>query len=156
MTKLIVKKSRIAGLGLWAGQKIRKGQKIIEYIGEKINKIEAKKRERAKKDTYLFYLNSHYDIDAMNVYNEARYANHCCLPNAQVKYKGNHIYIYALKTIQKGTEITFDYELISPKIIKCKCGAINCRGYQNETDKIKKLKRKQYANRRLVHTSKKN
>ena len=68
-----VKKSKIHGSGVYASKEIRKGEKIIEYIGEKILKSEGDKRsgKRINKNlnrgddglVYIFELNKKYDID---------------------------------------------------------------------------------------------
>ena len=84
-----VKKSKIHGTGVFATKNIKKNTKIIEYIGEKINKSEGDKRseERIKKfldskttgSVYIFELNKNYDIDGSPLYNKARYINHSCV-----------------------------------------------------------------------------
>jgi SET domain-containing protein len=53
---------------------------------------------------------------------------HSCDPNAF--FKDDKRWLYALKNIQKGTEITIDYERTEPVISSpflCRCGALNCR-----------------------------
>ena len=92
-----VKKSRVHGNGIYATKKIKKGQQIIQYIGEKVTKKEGDKRseKRIKKylnskttgSVYIFELNSRYDIDGSFKYNKARYINHSCNPNCEVEKK---------------------------------------------------------------------
>ena len=63
-----IKKSKVHGTGIFACNDISKGTKIIEYIGEKITKIEGDKRsaQRIKKylksektgSVYIFELNN--------------------------------------------------------------------------------------------------
>ena len=67
------KKSPLHGSGLFAKTNIKKGQKVIQYIGDKVTKREGDKRadkqiRKAKKDknngmVYVFELNKRYDID---------------------------------------------------------------------------------------------
>ena len=47
----IVKKSKVHGTGVFASSNIPKNKKIIEYIGEKVTKVEGDRRsaERIKK-----------------------------------------------------------------------------------------------------------
>ena len=81
-----VKTSKIHGSGVFASQNIKKGTRIIEYIGQKISKKEGDKRSerRIKKylnsketgSVYIFELNSKYDIDGSYLFNKARYINH--------------------------------------------------------------------------------
>ena len=50
--------------------------------------------------------------------------------------KRGRIYIYALKNIRKGQELTYDYAYTREgeydpswkKLYACRCGAVNCRG----------------------------
>ena len=94
-----------AGLGLYAEQPIKKGQKIIEYIGERISTAEADRRG----GKYLFTVNSRITIDGTARYNTARYINHSCGPNAEPRENAGRIYAYAIKNIEAWEEITYDY-----------------------------------------------
>lgn len=104
--KLDVKKS-IAGLGLFAGEPIKKGTKIIEYIGEKITAEEANKRG----GKYLFEINTKWTIDGTTRKNTARYVNHACVPfaNCEAEVKSGRIWISAKKDIEPGSELFYDY-----------------------------------------------
>jgi SET domain-containing protein len=119
---LDVKKSS-AGLGLFAGQDIKKGTKIIEYIGEKITADEANKRG----GKYLFEINSRWTIDGTSRKNTARYINHACDPNCEAEIKNGKIFIFAKKNIPVGTELTYDYgEEYTDEHIKpfgCRCAS---------------------------------
>lgn len=103
---LDVKRSS-AGLGLFAGEMIKKGSKIIEYIGEKISANEANKRG----GKYLFELNSRWTIDGTNRKNTARYINHSCgsAANCEAEIDKGRIFILAKRAIQPGEELTYDY-----------------------------------------------
>ena len=57
-----------------------------------------------------------------------RNLSHSCDPNAF--FKDDKRWLYAFTDIQKGTEITIDYERTEPIIshpFVCRCGAPNCR-----------------------------
>ena len=123
--KLEVKRSA-AGLGLFAGEKRKKGSKIIEYIGEKITAEEADKRG----GKYLFEINSKWTIDGTNRKNVARYVNHSCVPNCEAEVRSGRIFILAKKNIEPGDELLYDYgeeyfdEHIKPNGCRCrKCSA---------------------------------
>ena len=98
---------------------IPKGTRIIEYVGEKITKAEADRRgpiliEYAKKHkqsgaVYIFVLNKKYDIDGHVDYNTAKYINHSCAPNCEVDIIRGHIWIIALRDIQKNEELFYNY-----------------------------------------------
>src|SRR5438093_13032821 len=75
--------SHIAGKGLFAAQEIKKGTRIIQYIGQKISKEETADR-LYQGNQYIFAFNDHYDIDGKTLKNKARYINHSCDPNCDV------------------------------------------------------------------------
>ena len=68
--------------------------------------------------------------------NDARWINHSCDPNCEAVEEDDRIFIYALRNIQPGEELLYDYhmELDEPitesakKKFACHCGASNCRG----------------------------
>lgn len=138
-----VKKSKVHGTGVFATDNIKKGTKIIQYIGDKITKKEGDKRsaERIKKylnkknegSVYIFELNKKYDIDGSPIYNKARYINHSCNPNCEVDIIKNEIWISSTKKIIKGEELNYDYGYPFDEYDYndhiCKCGSIKCIGY---------------------------
>lgn len=105
LPNVIVKRS-YAGLGLFAGEEIKKGQRIIEYTGERLPTAEADRRG----GKYLFVLDDDIVIDGKGRENTARYINHACKPNAEaVIHEEKYIFIEAKRTIKPGEEITYDY-----------------------------------------------
>ena len=102
-----VKKSKVHGTGVFATENIKKGTRIIEYIGEKVSKKEGDLRseKRIKRylnskvtgSVYIFELNKKYDIDGSPRYNKARYINHSCAPNCEVEIINGHIWIKSIK-----------------------------------------------------------
>ena len=111
------------GLGLYAVEPIKKGEFVIEYVGEKVTTEEADRR----KNKYLFEIDDDYTIDGAPRYNIARYANHSCKPNVVVKIEKGKINFYAKRGIQPGEELAYDYgkdyftDYIKPH--GCKCAA---------------------------------
>ena len=111
------------GLGLKSLESAKKGDQLLEYLGEIISNDEAD--ERANR--YLFRLDDDYTIDGSMRSNLARYINHSCGPNAQAVHHvaDQRIMIEAIKKIRAGDEITIDYgkeyfeQYIEP--IGCKC-----------------------------------
>ena len=150
-----VKKSKVHGTGIFASDNIRKGKKVIEYLGEKISKSEGDRRSNIRIQKYLnskitgsvyiFELNSKYDIDGSPLYNKARYINHSCRPNCEVKIINGHIWIYSIKNIKKNDELSYDYgyefDKDDYKDHICRCGAKNCIGYIISSDDRRKFKR---------------
>ena len=115
------------GLGLFATQPIKKGTKIIRYFGPLLDCN--KEKDDAVENKYLFQLNKRWTIDGSVRKNIARYINHSCKPNAEsdVKPRKRKVIIRAIKNIEPGEEINYDYgtdyfkEYLKP--IGCKCDA---------------------------------
>lgn len=144
-----VKESSIHNKGVFAFKDIPKGTKIIEYVGEKISKEEAEKRmERDLKNGtfYVFELNDEHDIDGLSGGSDAIYINHSCNPNCEIDIFDNKIWIIALKDINEGEELSYDYAFDCDEgTLKhvCKCGSKNCIGFivnSNQIDKLNKLR----------------
>jgi SET domain-containing protein len=94
------------GLGLFAKTVIEKGTFIVEYTGHRISNAEANQRWRAR---YLFEVNSRWTIDGSPRWNDARYVNHSCRPNAESVVSRGRIRIKAVRRIKVDEEITFNY-----------------------------------------------
>ncbi len=135
------------GLGLFATRPIEKGVKIIRYFGPL---LDSRNDDDVIENKYLFELNSRWTIDGSVRRNIARYINHSCKPNAEsvVNARKRTVFIRAIKTIEPGEEINYDYGTAYFKAylkpIGCKCGAC-------ETKRKKKragVKRRAPAKRR--------
>ena len=115
------------GLGLFATKPIKKGTKIIRYFGPLLDC--KKKKDDAIENKYLFELSSRWTIDGSVRKNVARYINHACKPNAEsdVKPRKRKVVIRAIKNIEPGEEINYDYGTdyfkAYLKPIGCKCDA---------------------------------
>ena len=115
------------GLGLFATQPIKKGAKIIRYFGPLLDS--RKKKDDAIENKYLFELNNRWTIDGSVRKNIARYINHACKPNAEsdVSPRKRKVVIRAIKNIEPGDEINYDYGTdyfkAYLKPIGCKCAA---------------------------------
>jgi hypothetical protein len=115
------------GLGLFATQPIKKGTKIVRYFGPLLDS--KKKKDDAIENKYLFELNGRWTIDGSVRENVARYINHACKPNAEsdVKPRKRKVVIRAIKNIEPGEEINYDYGTdyfkAYLKPIGCKCDA---------------------------------
>jgi len=146
-----IKKSNIDNRGVYASKKIKAGKIIIYYKGKIITKKETEKNPKYDNDKaiYLFNLNSRYDLDGDFEYNDARLINHTCNPNCEVAGKGLKLWIFALRDIKIGEELSYDYGFGFDENYKdfvCKCGAKNCCGYivrEGSRWRIKKAKKYQ-------------
>ena len=135
-----VRSSPIHGRGVFATRRIRAGTRIIEYTGERISSEEADARydddAMEEHHTFLFGVDEDTVIDASRCGNEARFINHSCDPNCEAVLENGRVFIEAIRTIQPGEELTYDYALeregpYQPswdRLYACRCGAPNCRG----------------------------
>jgi SET domain-containing protein len=78
----------------------------------------------------MFEINSRWTVDGSVRSNIGRYANHSCRPNAESALNRGKVILRAIKAIEPGEEITYDYgeeyfELfIRPKGCRCaKCAS---------------------------------
>jgi hypothetical protein len=115
------------GLGLFATRRIKKGTKIIRYFGPLLDS--KKKKDDAIENKYLFELTNRWTIDGSVRKNVARYINHACKPNAEsdVRPRKRKVFIRAIRNIEPGDEINYDYGTdyfkAYLKPIGCKCVA---------------------------------
>ena len=135
-----VRHSRVHGYGVFAARRIRKGTTVIEYLGDRVSHDEADARYEDKdpndNHTFLFTVDSKIVIDGGVGGNEARYINHGCDPNCASTTQKKRIYVEAIRTIQPGEELAYDYQIERDpedppnvdEIFACRCGAEKCRG----------------------------
>ena len=150
-----VRKSEIHNKGIFAAKDIPKGTKIIEYVGKKLTKKQSEVRadelmELWEEDpenyggVYIFEINSKHDIDGSVNWNTDKYINHSCDPNCESDIFDGHIWITAIKDIQKGEELHYNYgyDIDSFEDHPCECGSKNCVGYIVAEEDWPKLRRK--------------
>ena len=128
------KSSNIDNRGLFASKNIKKGTKIIYYIGKIITKKQTENNPKFDNDKaiYLFNINKRFDLDGDFKFNIARLINHSCEPNCEVAGSGLKVWVYAIKDIKKNEELSYDYGFsydIDYKKFPCRCGSKNCVGY---------------------------
>jgi len=145
--------SPIHGRGVFARRRVRKGAKLIEYRGELIDKDESNRRglalfEESQKtggaSVYIFDLDEKHDLDGNKSWNPARLINHSCAPNAEMVDEEGRLFLYALREIRKGEEITFDYGYDIEHFLDhpCRCGAPECVGYIVSRAQWKQLRKR--------------
>ena len=131
--KLEVRPSAIHRWGVYAGQNIPAGRKVIEYTGERISRKETKRRSDVQaRMIYLFTLDNYWTLDGAVGGSGAEYINHSCDPNLRTVIQKGHILYMSARPIRKGEELTVDYHFAKDiERIPCKCGAAQCRGTIN-------------------------
>lgn len=126
LPKIVRKRSKLHGYGVFAGEPINKNKYIVDYAGELIDNKKSEKREDAYLDKgciWVFRVNRNWSRDANVGGNVARFINHSCRPNcyATVDAKTKTIWIRAAKRIEPGDELTYDYNTEGDKTIQCRC-----------------------------------
>jgi uncharacterized protein len=124
LPRVIRRRSRISGWGVYAAQPIEEDTKIVEYKGELISQAEAWRRELrylSRRRIWLFNINTRWARDAAIGGNISRYINHACRPNCYVDIIGRHIWIRASRAIRSGEELTYDYNTDGIAGIACRC-----------------------------------
>src|ERR1700748_149487 len=148
------------GLVLFAPKPIKKGAKIIRYFGPLLDS--RKKKDDEIENKYLFELNNRWTIDGSVRENVARYINHACRPNAEsdVKPRKRRVFIRAIKNIEPGDEINYDYGTdyfkAYLKPIGCKCDSCERqRQKQRAEARAEKAREREKAERKAERLAEK-
>lgn len=139
--RIQVRRSGVHGKGVYALQPIAAGQRVIEYTGERISWPEALRRHphdpADPHHTFYFHIDDEIVIDAKYGGNASRWINHACEPNCESEVAADgRVYIKALRNLQPGEELFYDYGLVidkryTPQLKReyaCRCGSPACRG----------------------------
>lgn len=123
----IIRSSPIHAAGVFATTKIRKNTRILEYDGPRLSKEEADAVYEGRNDTYLFGVGDGTQV--IDGHSMAMFVNHSCDPNCETEETDGHVWIQAMRNIEPGEELTYDYYLYDgDDEAPCYCGAKNCRG----------------------------
>ena len=125
---------------MFALRDIRKGERIVEYKGERLSHAAADRRYAVTYGdgdvhTMLFTVDKKTVIDATRNGNSARWINHSCSPNCETETDRGRVYVDALRDIKRGEELTYDYGLYLDErhtlamkaAYSCSCGSRHCR-----------------------------
>jgi len=161
-----VRRSKVHGFGVFATRRIRKGTRVVEYLGDRISHKVADQRYEDKLEddghTFLFIVDRGVVIDAGVDGNEARFINHGCDPNCESVIEDRRVFIEAIRTIQPGEELAYDYQIGRAdddppnvdEVFACRCGAATCRGMMLWPAKRPKKRAKKAAAKRVAAKSK--
>ncbi len=138
----MIGQSKIDTEGCYTTEVIRKGSFVVEYTGPHLTIKEADALYDDQPRTYLFGLSDKkHVIDGNGV---AAFINHSCDPNCEVDEIDGRVLITAIRDIEPGEEITYDYNLYDGDLSDpslCLCGSANCRGTMYSEDEIKRRAR---------------
>src|SRR5262245_3478169 len=132
----------VTGLGMFATKPIKRGAYIATYRGRRVSTEEADRRE-ARGARYIFILNKQWCIDGSPRYNVARYINHSCEPNAVPVTRKGKIVIVALRRIEPGEEIAYNYgqEYLQYFLENGGCHCAACRTKRARRRRLARLRR---------------
>jgi uncharacterized protein len=138
---LVVRPSPIHSVGVFTTTAIRKGTRVIEYVGEHITPEEADRRYNDSPRTYLYGMEDGKTV--IDGEGTGAYLNHSCQPNCEVDEIKGRVWIFALRNIVQGEELLWDYNLYDDdEPAPCHCGSKKCRGTMYSREWLAKLRRK--------------
>lgn len=138
-SKVSVRRTKKFGRAVFANRKIRKGEIIAAFDGPVIDG----NYEHWTDDLYNHAIQIGKDTwrDSNGI---ARFINHSCEPNCGIK---NLIEVVAMRDIEKGEQITWDYEMTEKNPdwkMRCRCGEPNCRKIIGNFSRMPRNVRKKY------------
>jgi SET domain-containing protein len=124
---LIIRSSAIHAAGCYTTSRIRKGTLVVEYTGPRISKDEADEKYANSPTTYLFGVGDGTTV--IDGHGAAMFINHSCDPNCETEEIDGRVWITAIRNVQAGEELTYDYYLYDGDEDEalCNCGAVQCR-----------------------------
>jgi SET domain-containing protein len=131
MKKVVGNASGIAGRGGFAGERMRKGETVMQMAGKRMSSEDADELVEAG----LLRLDDPFQVgetDYIVLEGVSYLLNHSCEPNIGVRGERE---LVALRDIRRGEELCYDYATTVGKDepgegswwMKCKCGAKTCR-----------------------------
>jgi uncharacterized protein len=138
---LIIRSSQIHAAGCYTTAAIKKGTRIVEYTGPRISKDAADVKYQDSPTTYLFGVGDGEKV--IDGHGLAMFVNHSCDPNAETREIRNKVWVIAIRDIEPGEELTYDYNLYDGDEdgAFCNCGAGSCRKSMYSPDEIKRRAR---------------
>jgi len=135
------------GRGLFAARRFRPGEQILRFQGPVIDFATMLSKGEAQANPLQIAADCYLDLLAPGVY-----ANHSCCPNAGI---ANDIQLIALKTIQCGEEIRYDYSTTMWEnhwTMRCACGSPQCRGLIADFHTLPPMQQHGYLQRQIVQS----
>jgi len=130
--RMTVGRSRIHAVGVFAAERIPARRLVIEYTGQSVNAVEAYRRIKGQRRTYVFTVDNFWSIDAVVGGSGAEFINHSCDPNLRSRVVAGRVLYYSARPIEVGEELTVDYRFSwTAAKVPCRCGSPRCRGTIN-------------------------
>jgi SET domain-containing protein len=130
--KIEKRSSKIKGLGLFAKEKIHKGEIVWSLTPETVKTILVSEFDKLSKQEQQVWIDHCYQMGErfyMDV-DDARLMNHSCEPNIIDNPSDGAATLVAARDIQKDEELTWNYlPYMNPyQVFPCCCGSKNCVG----------------------------
>ena len=135
---LLIRSSSIHAAGCYTTTPVRKGTRVAEYTGPRLTKLEADEANEDSPITYLFGLGDGSVV--IDGHCMAMFINHSCDPNCETEEVRGRVWIKAIRNIEPGEEITYDYCLYDggEDEANCNCGTHNCRGTMYSATEVRR------------------
>ncbi|MGD0483132.1 MAG: SET domain-containing protein-lysine N-methyltransferase [Gemmatimonadales bacterium] len=126
MSGVVVRPSRIEGLGIFAAQAFAPGERIRRIaVAREVTPEHPLREDLGERADHCDYPDGRVVLLAF----PDRHVNHSCDPNAWVRYGGDGAEFVARRVVSADDEITIDYALnvTGGSSWPCRCGAARCR-----------------------------
>ena len=115
------------GKGVFASKNFENGEKICDFHGPLLTFAELPTPYDSVADHYV-QIGENLNLGPSGGVDDL--INHSCSPNSGLKIKGANVALVAIKNIENGEEITWDYSTTirgDEWVMRCECGSKNCR-----------------------------
>jgi hypothetical protein len=128
MVNVIVRESKIYGLGVFANHDFEPGEKILVIDDTRV--VDTEHPLRPELGEFEHHCDHLADGQVVLMQYPERYINSSCTPNVHAKNTSGVRHVIALKSIEQGDELTYDYIINchGGELWQCNCGSSNFRG----------------------------
>lgn len=149
---MMIKQNQFGRKGLYTDRTYLKDDVVMPMKGIRIRR---EQMSALSKDKQVNLLQIGQDL-FLNMEGESeKFVNHSCNPNCYVRAVVNNAFLVALRPIEKGEELTFDYSLTSTDktdewSIQCACHKFYCRGEISGVHSLPENVRKEAEEKKLL------
>ena len=127
MENVVVAKSKVHGLGVFAAQKFAEGEIILTIDDSRV--VDHEHQLNPELGEYAYHCDYLAGGKIILMRYPERHINSSCDPSVFVKTINDTRYVVARRPLDKGDEITYDYiiDCHGGDVWKCNCGSARCR-----------------------------
>ena len=127
MSDVVVKESKIHGVGVFAARDFSEAEIILPIDDSRV--VDEENPLRPELGEYDYHCDYLADGKVVLMRSPERHINSCCDPNVFVKTIDSMRYVTARRNIKAGEEITCDYiiDCHGGIVWQCSCGSPRCR-----------------------------